>query len=77
MADPSGAFLGREIRLTPNDSADTTVAAQQGIVPPAIALSGYGTEQDIKSSRDAGFREHITKPVDLDRLEKTVRQMLR
>ena len=46
-------------------------------IPPAIALSGYGTEQDIRRSRDAGFREHITKPVDLDRLEQSVRQVLR
>ena len=52
-------------------------AAPETALPPAIALSGYGTEQDIKSSRDAGFREHITKPVDLDRLEQSVRRALR
>ena len=44
--------------------------------PPAIALSGYGTEQDVRNSHDAGFREHLTKPVDLERLEATVRQVL-
>jgi CheY-like chemotaxis protein len=33
-----------------------------------IALSGYGTEADVKASRDAGFSAHLTKPVDLDDL---------
>jgi hypothetical protein len=27
----------------------------------AIALSGYGTEEDQRRSRDAGFAEHLTK----------------
>src|SRR5690606_16823787 len=33
-------------------------AVPNAVLPPAIALSGYGTEQDIRNSRDAGFREH-------------------
>ena len=41
--------------------------------PPAIALSGYGTEADVQRSRDAGFAEHLVKPVDLDKLEEVVR----
>ena len=45
--------------------------------PPALALSGYGTEADIQRSRGAGFAEHLVKPVDLDRLEETVRRMVR
>jgi PAS domain S-box-containing protein len=40
--------------------------------PPAIALSGYGTEADIARSRDAGFLHHLVKPIDLDRLETTI-----
>src|SRR6185295_17969918 len=30
----------------------------------AIALSGYGMESDVTRSKEAGFLEHITKPVD-------------
>lgn len=45
-------------------------------LPPAVALSGYGTEQDVQNSLDAGFSAHLTKPVDLDLLEKTVRRLL-
>ncbi len=33
-----------------------------------IALSGYGMEHDIRRSRDAGFAEHLTKPVDAQAL---------
>lgn len=37
-----------------------------------IALSGYGTEQDIARSREAGFVEHLTKPVTYWMLEKVI-----
>jgi CheY-like chemotaxis protein len=36
--------------------------------PPAIALSGYGMEQDVARSRSQGFAEHFVKPVNFDRL---------
>jgi PAS domain S-box-containing protein len=35
---------------------------------PAIALSGYGQEGDRQRSAAAGFRAHLVKPVDPDRL---------
>jgi signal transduction histidine kinase len=41
----------------------------------AIALSGYGGEQDRRRSREAGFAEHLTKPVDLDQLVEAVRRL--
>lgn len=34
-----------------------------------ICLSGYGMEDDILRSRDAGFFCHLTKPINLDQLE--------
>ena len=40
-----------------------------------IALSGYGQEEDVRRSRDAGFIEHLIKPVDLDVLERSVRRV--
>jgi len=42
----------------------------------AIALSGYGMEDDITRSKAAGFLEHLTKPVNLQRLEQTIVQIL-
>jgi signal transduction histidine kinase/ActR/RegA family two-component response regulator len=37
-----------------------------------VALSGYGMEQDIAESRDAGFCHHLTKPVRLEQLRKVI-----
>ena len=36
------------------------------------ALTGYGQQRDRDITRDAGFQEHLTKPVDIDRLEATL-----
>lgn len=37
-----------------------------------IALSGYGMDSDIQRSREAGFLEHLTKPIDMDTLEAAI-----
>ena len=36
------------------------------------ALTGYGQQHDRDITREAGFQEHLTKPVDIDRLEATL-----
>jgi CheY-like chemotaxis protein len=49
--------------------------------PPApgmvrgIALSGFGMEEDIRRSREAGFEHHLTKPVTFDRLRAVLKQI--
>ena len=35
-----------------------------------IAMTGYGQEEDFRRSKDAGFDEHVTKPVDPDDLQR-------
>jgi CheY-like chemotaxis protein len=40
-----------------------------------IALSGYGMEEDIRRSGQAGFVAHLTKPVDFARLEAAIRRV--
>jgi CheY-like chemotaxis protein len=35
-------------------------------------MSGYGSEEDVRQSREAGFAEHLTKPIDLGRLEEAI-----
>ena len=37
-----------------------------------IALSGFGTEEDLAASKAAGFVTHLTKPVDLERLRSAI-----
>ena len=41
-----------------------------------IAVSGYGSETDQQLSREAGFDEHLIKPVDLERLNRDLSQKL-
>ncbi|HET6510728.1 MAG TPA: ATP-binding protein, partial [Candidatus Kapabacteria bacterium] len=42
----------------------------------AIALSGFGTDEDIRRSKAAGFAEHLTKPFSFQKLEEVVRRLL-
>jgi two-component system CheB/CheR fusion protein len=37
-----------------------------------VALSGYGTKNDIAAALAAGFDEHVTKPAELDTLAKVL-----
>lgn len=42
----------------------------RGVQPevPAIALSGYGMDEDMKRAKEAGFTAHLVKPVPFDHL---------
>ncbi len=46
---------------------DSTLAASR-----LVALSGRGDREAIEQSRSSGFDLHLTKPVDVDRLEKLI-----
>jgi signal transduction histidine kinase/DNA-binding response OmpR family regulator len=37
-----------------------------------IALTGYGMEEDLRQSQEAGFEAHMVKPVDLERLSALI-----
>jgi PAS domain S-box-containing protein len=39
---------------------------------PAIALTGFGMENDVAASLEAGFTEHLTKPVNFQKLEAVI-----
>jgi CheY-like chemotaxis protein len=58
----NGFELARQIRQSPAFSRTRLVA-----------LSGYGQDSDVEAALGAGFDEHLTKPVDLDRLEQILR----
>src|SRR5438128_8267262 len=62
LPDRSGYELMRELRQS------------KGL--PGIALSGFGMEADVNKARDAGFSEHLTKPINFDRLEQAIRHLL-
>lgn len=41
----------------------------------AVALSGFGTEEDVRRSLEAGFDYHVTKPVDLNGLRSLLQKI--
>jgi PAS domain S-box-containing protein len=51
-----------------------TLASRYGL--RGIALSGYGMEDDLQKSREAGFEQHVTKPVSLQTLQTALQTAL-
>jgi CheY-like chemotaxis protein len=41
-----------------------------------IAISGFGMNGDIAKSLDAGFAEHLVKPVKLEKLEAAIDRVM-
>ncbi len=58
LPDGTGLDLMRRLKLTGG--------------PPGIALSGFGMDDDLRRSREVGFVEHLTKPVDFAKLEAAI-----
>jgi CheY-like chemotaxis protein len=65
-----------DIGLPDGSGIDFIKAARELCQTPAVALTGYGMAEDIERCLRAGFDEHLTKPIDIDRLEKTVSRIL-
>jgi signal transduction histidine kinase len=40
-----------------------------------IALSGYGMNEDLARTKDAGFLAHLVKPIDFERLNQTIEKV--
>ncbi len=43
----------------------------------SIALTGYGMEEDMDRTRDAGFMVHLTKPIVAESLDQALAQLQR
>ena len=43
---------------------------------PGIAVSGFGNNGDIERSLQAGFSEHLIKPIKLDDLEAAIERAI-
>jgi len=62
LPDGSGTELMRQVR------AISTI--------PGIAISGFGNNGDIERSLEAGFSEHLIKPVKLEKLEAAIERAI-
>lgn len=66
-----------DLGLPDGTGVDLIVALR--IIQPGlkgIALSGYGMEEDLRRSREAGFSSHLVKPVDFDQLRRALREIM-
>lgn len=70
-------LLISDIGLPDGTGFDVLRGVRQHGSVPAIALSGFGMDHDIARSREAGFAEHLTKPVNFDRLEAVIESISR
>ncbi len=43
---------------------------------PAVAFSGFGSDDDVRHSLEAGFAAHLTKPLDFRRVSVAIRNAL-
>lgn len=41
-----------------------------------IATTGYGMREDVENAKQAGFRYHLTKPIDFDQLQHLILELL-
>ena len=83
VADAWGAFEAGEFDLIVSDIGlpDGTghdlmrrVKAVRRV--PAIALTGFGMDEDVRRSREAGYTSHMTKPIDFTKLEAMIRRVV-
>lgn len=48
----------------------------EGFEAPAIALTGYGLEEDKQRAEKAGFTDHYTKPIGVKELREALARYL-
>ena len=61
-----------DIGLPDGDGYDLVSAAKQIQKFKAVALSAYGSTEDVLRGRAAGFDHHLTKPVDFHELRSVL-----
>jgi PAS domain S-box-containing protein len=64
LPEMDGNELAQRLRLQPQTAASVL-----------IAVTGYGREQDRQRAFASGFRYHLVKPVDLDRLGEVLAEI--
>lgn len=68
MPEIDGYALLQQIRSLP--------VAQGGQIP-AIALTAYASEEDRRRSLECGFQDHMSKPLDINKLVKAISDRVR
>ncbi|MEO5695374.1 MAG: response regulator [Usitatibacter sp.] len=65
LPDMDGYEVARRLRATPD-----------GRMAVIMAVTGYGSNDDVRRSVEAGIDRHLTKPIDPMTLDKLIRESL-
>jgi len=63
-----------DIGLPDGTGIDFIGAFRQRSQVPAVALTGFGTDEDVRRCLAAGFTSHLTKPVNFAQLEELIQR---
>jgi PAS domain S-box-containing protein len=66
-----------DLELGDGTGVDLLRLLGQGRAVPAIALTGYGSEEDRKICLEGGFEMHLIKPIETSQLGEAIRSILR
>jgi CheY-like chemotaxis protein len=65
-----------DIGLPDSSGYELVREAKQRQSLKGIALSGFGTEEDVRRSMEAGFDYHLTKPVNFQDLRSLLQKIV-
>jgi PAS domain S-box-containing protein len=68
-------LLISDLGLPDGDGQDVIRRVRACRMVPAISMSGYGMEEDVRRSRAAGFAMHLVKPIALAQLLTAIRRV--
>ena len=61
-----------DVGLPDGTGLDFVKAFREHSDAPAVALTGFGTDEDVRRCLSAGFTSHLTKPVNFAQLETMI-----
>jgi PAS domain S-box-containing protein len=61
-----------DVGLPDGTGLDFIKAFREHSDAPAVALTGFGTDEDVRRCLSAGFTSHLTKPVNFGQLESMI-----
>lgn len=73
----SGGFdlLVSDLGLPDGTGYDVMRSVHSILGIPGVAMSGFGMEEDLRRSQEAGFAEHLVKPIDVAELIAAIRRV--
>jgi DNA-binding response OmpR family regulator len=75
VSEGSYDVLISDIRLPDGSGMDLMRRLRESRGIHGIAMSGFGSQDDIRRSLEAGYDEHLVKPVDLAQLIEAIHRI--